>query len=158
VLRPGGVTLEALRAVAPEVEGPPAKAKPPTGIVAAPGQMARHYAPRTRLIVFDGQGEPALAAIRAEAVEAIARGERVGSLVPDEEAQRLADLGIRIERLGPQDDLAAISRRLYAALRALDETSLDIILAHTFGTEGLGLALHDRLRRAAGGTLREIAG
>ena len=54
-------------------------------------------------------------------------------------------------------DLAAISRTLYAGLRDLDELGLDLLLAHTFGQAGLGLALWDRLRRAAGGTLRSVA-
>jgi L-threonylcarbamoyladenylate synthase len=159
VLRPGGVTLEALRELVPEVQGPPelvAEAPPATAAVAAPGQMARHYAPRTRLIVFAAEGEPALEAIRDEAEAALGRGLRVGALLADEEADRLADLGMQIERLGPEGDLAEISRRLYAALRALDAAGLDLILAHTFGTDGLGLALHDRLRRAAGGELRPI--
>jgi L-threonylcarbamoyladenylate synthase len=161
VLRPGGVTLEALREVVPDVQGPPepaADAAPATATLAAPGQMARHYAPRTRLVVFAAEGEPALAAIRDEAEAARGWGLRVGALLADEEVDRLAGLGMRIERLGPAGDLAEISRRLYAALRALDAGELDLILAHTFGTEGLGLALHDRLRRAAGGTLREIEG
>jgi L-threonylcarbamoyladenylate synthase len=118
--------------------------------------MPRHYAPRTRLVVFDAQGEGALAAIRAEAAAVLAYGQRVGALLPDEEADQLADLGIRVERLGLEGDLATISRRLYAALRALDESGLDVILTHTYGTDGLGLALYDRLRRAAGGALRSI--
>jgi L-threonylcarbamoyladenylate synthase len=156
VLRPGGVTLEALREIIPEAQGPLVEAEPPAGIATAPGQMQRHYAPRTRLVVFDAQGEPALAAIRAEAEAALTKGLRVGALLPDEEAERLADLDLAIERLGPVGDLAAISRRLYAALRALDQAGLDMILTHIFGTAGLGLALYDRLRRAAGGELRSV--
>ncbi len=158
VLRPGGVPLEALRAMLPQVEGP----RVPEGTSGestdepshAPGQMQRHYAPRTPLVVFDAQGPEALAALRHEATQAMERGERVGILLPDEEADALADLQVVIARLGPVGDLAEISRRLYAALRALDEQSLDLILTHTFGQEGLGLALEDRLRRAADGNLR----
>jgi len=158
VLRPGGVTLEALRAVVPDVQAPSAGAQSTMSSAAAPGQMPRHYAPRARLVVFDAQGAAALAALRAEAEAALAGGLRVGALLPDEEADQLADLGIPIERLGPAGDLAAISRRLYAALRALDESGLGVILTHTYGTEGLGLALYDRLRRAAGGMLRAVTG
>jgi len=156
VLRPGGVTLEELRAVLPQVEGPWASAAPETdaGPVRAPGQMARHYAPRTRLVVFAARGAAALAAMRREAMRAMEHGERVGALLADEEAAALSDLPLIVARLGPGNDLAEISRRLYAALRALDEQDLDVILAHTFGHEGLGLALEDRLRRAAGGELR----
>ena len=168
ILRPGGVTLEALREVLPDVEGPPAPLMPispaqttterqtGTQIALAPGQLDRHYAPQTQLVVFDGQGAAALAAIRAEAEAALARGERVGALLPDDEAGALALPDVTVARLGRSDDLAAISRTLYAALRTLDKQHLDIILTHTFGVEGLGLALWDRLRRAAGGHLRTV--
>ncbi|HEX6817175.1 MAG TPA: L-threonylcarbamoyladenylate synthase [Ktedonobacterales bacterium] len=156
ILRPGGVTLEALREVLGTVEGPPSDLQPPQGIAAAPGQMERHYAPRAHLVVFDAQGQAALEAISGQARDALARGQRVGALLPDEEAQPLADLGVTIARLGPASDLAGISRQLYAALRSLDKSGVDLILAHTFGTEGLGLALRDRLRRAAGGTFRSV--
>ncbi|HKT37668.1 MAG TPA: Sua5 family C-terminal domain-containing protein, partial [Ktedonobacterales bacterium] len=83
-------------------------------------------------------------------------GERVGALAADEEAATLESAGAHVARLGPADDLAAISRRLYAALRELDAARLDVLLAHSFGREGLGLAIEDRLRRAAGGRLRAV--
>jgi L-threonylcarbamoyladenylate synthase len=148
ILRPGAVTLEALREIAPEIMGPAASNTEP--VARAPGQMERHYAPRTPLVVFAGPG--ALAAIRSEAEAALERGERVGVLAPDDEIGALAGLDACIEPLGA--DLAAVTRHLYAALRALDEAGLDLLLTHTYADEGLGLALNDRLRRAAGGELR----
>lgn len=160
ILRPGGVTLEALREVLPDVQGPatPQRQRQDEAprLALAPGQLERHYAPRTRLVVFDARGEVALPAIRAEAEAALARGERVGALLPDDEADALALPDVTIARLGSSDDLPAISRTLYAALRTLDDQRLDIILTHTFGVEGLGLALWDRLRRAAGGQMRTV--
>lgn len=168
VLRPGGLPLEALRELLPDVRGPEATQpdsgagtddQPPAGeVMRSPGQMPRHYAPHTRLIAFDGDGPAAVAAVRAEAMAALARGERVGVLLPDEEAAWLADLPVTVARLGPSADLAAIAHRLYAALRELDDAGLDLILAHTFGRAGLGLALEDRLRRAGGGGLRPLTG
>ncbi|HEX3269076.1 MAG TPA: L-threonylcarbamoyladenylate synthase [Ktedonobacterales bacterium] len=152
ILRPGAVTLEALREIAPGIEGPMTA---DIGSVArAPGQMERHYAPRTPLIVFAGQGERALAAIRTEAETALAQGKRVGALLPDNEISALDGLDARIEPLGA--DLAAVSRNLYAALRALDSAGPDLLLTHSYDDEGLGLALNDRLRRAAGGSLHPV--
>jgi L-threonylcarbamoyladenylate synthase len=162
LLRPGGVTLEALRAFLPNLYAPeyaqnaPHRAPESAEPSHAPGQMARHYAPHTRLVVFDATGAEALAAMRALAAEAQARGEQVGALAADEEAATLEDAGVRVARLGPVDDLAAISRRLYAALRELDAAGLDLLLTHSFGRQGLGLAIEDRLRRAAGGSLRTV--
>ena len=160
LLRPGGVTLEALHALLPDIVAPEASSEPAsvrtTEPAHAPGQMERHYAPHTRLIVFDAIGAEALAAMVAVSEAARARGERVGALAADEEVATLEGAGARVAQLGPMGDLAAISRRLYAALRELDAAGLDTLLAHTYGSEGLGLAIDDRLRRAAGGRLRAV--
>ena len=151
LLRPGGVTLEQLRAVIPETQGPAEPAATDPAIARAPGQMERHYAPRTPLIVYDASGAVGSAAVLAGARRALAAGQRVGALVPDDEAEALEALGVAVERLGPTDTPTEQTRRLYAALRALDLRGCDVLLAHTFAREGLGLALWDRLRRAAGG-------
>jgi L-threonylcarbamoyladenylate synthase len=161
VLRPGGVSLEALREVLPDVSLPPRAPSPrgePGETLRAPGQMERHYAPRARLLVFDGQGPEALSAMLAESRDAVARGERVGALVPDEEVAALEAAGAQVAALGPADDLAEAARRLYSGLRALDALGVDRIVCHTFGEAGLGLALRDRLRRAAGGVLLPARG
>ena len=152
ILRPGAVTLEALREVAPRIDGPATIGA--EAIARAPGQMERHYAPRTPLVVFAGHGKRALAAIRVEAQAALAQEKRVGALLPDIEINALDGLDVRVESLGA--DLAAVSRNLYAALRALDSAGLDLLITHTYDDEGLGLALNDRLRRAAGGSLRPV--
>jgi len=115
--------------------------------------MARHYAPRTRLVVYDATGGPGRGAVLAGARRALPGGLRVGAPVPDDAADALAALGVAVERLGPSDAPTEQSRRLYAALRALDAHGCDVLLAHTCAPEGLGLALADRLCRAAGGTL-----
>jgi L-threonylcarbamoyladenylate synthase len=77
------------------------------------------------------------------------QGRRVGLLLTDEDRPYFSDLHIRIISLGPAADLAQIARNLFAGLRALDEQRVDVILARDFGERGLGLAIRDRLRRAA---------
>jgi L-threonylcarbamoyladenylate synthase len=122
-----------------------------TGVALAPGQMERHYAPRTRLVVYDATGARGRAAVLAGVRRALADGLRVGALVPDDEVAALEALGVAVERLGPPDAPAEQTRRLYAAMRALDTRGCDLLVAHAFAREGLGLALWDRLRRATGG-------
>lgn len=153
LLRPGGVTLERLREVIPDAQGPQERTAGDSGAARSPGQMERHYAPHTRLVVYDATGVAGRAAVLAGARRALAEGLRVGALVPDEEAVALTALGVAVERLGPADAPAEQTHRLYAALRALDTRGCDLLLAHTFARDGLGLALWDRLRRAAGGVL-----
>jgi L-threonylcarbamoyladenylate synthase len=163
LLRPGGISLEALRSVLPAIELPVARdaaqdaaMQPHDDVARAPGQMERHYAPHARLEVFDGGDAAARDALVAATYAAVARGERVGALVPDEEVAALAAAGAQVVALGPAANLGEIARRLYAGLRALDAEGVDSIVCHTFGEVGLGLALRDRLRRAAGGKLRPL--
>jgi L-threonylcarbamoyladenylate synthase len=93
-----------------------------------------------------------------------ARGSRVGILAPEEDlvalAPELAPLAaagrVEVRPYGSRSDLARSARELFAALRALDETGVTHILATEIGTEGLGLAVQDRLRRAADGRVRRV--
>ena len=159
ILRPGGVTLEALRQIVPEMRAPEAAGEHVTAeaaIARAPGQMDRHYAPRARLLAFDGPAERVLTALREEAMRALESGMRVGALLPDEDLALLRDLPLAVASLGSTHDPAEMARRLYAALRALDGQHLDLILTRMVAETGMGLALRDRLRRAAGGNIRHV--
>lgn len=154
LLRPGGIALEALHELLPEVALPVAAPDASTTAAQparAPGQMERHYAPHARLIVFDGGGDTALAAMVAEIAAGIAAGEHVGALATDEEVTTLKAAGAQVVALGQSGNLDMIASQLYGALRTLDDTGVRRIVAHTFGATGLGLALNDRLQRAAGG-------
>ena len=136
ILRPGGLPREVLEAIAgepiPVREG---------GEVRAPGMLASHYAPDARLLLVP----PAEQAARAASLRA--EGRRVGVLA-FEPGSAMEDA--TIVDLGATEEEAA--RRLYAAIRELDE-SCDVILAWPPEERGLGLAIADRLRRAAwGGT------
>jgi L-threonylcarbamoyladenylate synthase len=159
LLRPGGVGAEALREIMPDLALPAEQVVPALTTEAparAPGQLERHYAPRARLIVFDGDGPAATHAVVEAVRAAVARGERVGALISDEEAPALATLEALVVTLGPSGDLPAIARNLYARLRHLDDSSVELIVTHTFAGNELGLALRDRLRRAAGGRLTPL--
>jgi L-threonylcarbamoyladenylate synthase len=166
ILRPGGVTREALERFIPQISGPDtgrvdnlpaggAPDHPPPAALMAPGQLERHYAPHTRLLVFDVGGEPAMTAIHSEIKRLQADGDRVGVLLAAGEEQAVAGLQVEVAWLGPPDRLDVISSRLYAVLRDMDQRGLDVIVTHTFGKSGLGLAIWDRLRRAAGGHFQD---
>jgi L-threonylcarbamoyladenylate synthase len=115
----------------------------------SPGLLARHYAPRAALYLFLGPPDAVREAMRQEAQVHLAAHRRVGILVADEDAIAFADLDVIGETVGPAEDLNTIARRLFGALRALDAQGVDVILARDFGTQGLGSAVQDRLRRAA---------
>ncbi len=157
VLRPGAVTCEMLREVLgrdprSEARDPRSAIRDPQGAHRSPGMLETHYAPRTPLTVYEGLG--ALERLAADAMEAAFRGGRVGVLVPEEHALRLGGAALRVITLGPQGDAAAMAARLYAALREADASGVDVLFALGIEREtGLGAALRDRLRRAAGGRI-----
>ncbi len=145
VLRPGGITLEALREVLPDVRFAP-HFLADDGPASAPGSMLRHYSPTARVLLFQGADDAAVfAAMRRE----IARHQGVGLLLSDADAAAFAGLNVKIERLGADAEAAAL--RLFAALRTLDQAGVEVILARAPEKDGLGLAVWDRLLRAAVG-------
>jgi L-threonylcarbamoyladenylate synthase len=166
VLRPGAVTLEMLRKVVPTAtmrDTPlenPASTRGDAGSLAAsmpsPGMLDKHYSPRAPMTLYEGAG--AVDAIVADARLARSRGQRVGIIAADEDRRKLAAAGgveggppLRIVALGSANDVESVAARLYAGLRELDTAGVDLILARTFSARsGLGVAIQDRLRRAAG--------
>lgn len=150
ILRPGGTPREALEAVLGTVEVWEGSAT--DAAQRSPGLLAKHYAPRARLTLVLGEDTEALLARVVEVAQTLgAQGERVGVLLADEDARQVETLlpGAILLALGPRDDLAEIARNLYAALRYLDAQGVTVIVTREFGRRGLGLAIRDRLRRAA---------
>lgn len=135
VLRPGAITADDLK----RVTGITASAR--TGAdVRAPGAMSSHYAPRAKVVLVDA--DRAL----AELAQWSARGARIGLLC----ANRPDDLAADVPWLSLGAETEQQARQLYARLRQADELGLEILIAVPPPGVGLGLALRDRLRRAAG--------
>jgi L-threonylcarbamoyladenylate synthase len=132
ILRPGGVAREELEAAL----GTPIAVARAAGRPLAPGQLEQHYATRTPLRIL------------VHPVQAPDAGEgRVGLL-----AQRptAASGFAAVEVLAPDGAFATAAANLFSALRRLDALGLDLIVAEPCAERGLGLAIMDRLRRAAG--------
>ena len=84
----------------------------------------------------------------------IAGNQNIGVMAGDADASAFSRLDVKIERLGKDDEGAA--NRLFAAMRALDQQGVDLIIARAPEKRGLGLAVWDRLLRAAEGSLVEV--
>ena len=147
VLRPGAVTLEMLRELLPDVQLRDTHAELDTAeALASPGLLAKHYAPLASLVLYEGDPERAIPRMLSDAAEAMGAGRRVAIIAAD--ADRID--GFDVIRVGPADDLPIVARRLYGAIRDLDAVGVDLILVRGFaGDSGLGVAIQDRLRRAA---------
>jgi len=157
ILRPGGISLEALRSVLPYVQLPLQHKVPGRGedvqAKKAPGQLLTHYAPTIPLLLFDGTDEAMRASMLAEMQRRSAQGERVGVLVADADVPVFQGTGSIIQTLGNAADSAEVAATLFAGLRALEEARVQVILCRNFGDRGLGLAIRDRLLKAAGGKI-----
>lgn len=155
ILRPGGISKEDLEKVLgpltvhdgrQSIEGGDAEETPQC----SPGMLSKHYAPRAELILITiPNTKSALKKMRQLSKTKICEGRIVGLLLADEEKCFFADLDLQIITIGSQLQKESIAKNLYSGLRELDEKGVDLILAHDFGKEGLGLAINDRLRRAS---------
>jgi L-threonylcarbamoyladenylate synthase len=152
ILRPGGISLEALRTVLPQVQLQPRHVELPSEVARrSPGQLLTHYAPAVPLLLFDGATETMRTAMQAEVHRRIERGERVGVLVADEDVSAFQESGAVVQSLGDADAPGQMAAALFARLRALEDADVQIILSRSFDQRGLGLAIRDRLLKAAGG-------
>lgn len=151
LLRPGGITYDALCMVCEHVEIAPAV----THQLAAderplsPGMKYRHYAPSAPLILLDGADADVTAFLAREQAT-----KKCAVLCFDEEKDLLADRFLF--PIGPRADLSAQAHRLFHALRDADHTDAEVIYAHLPPMEGLGLALYNRMIRAAAHTVLKI--
>lgn len=158
ILRPGGVPREAIEAIVGPVEAPSLVHAGPTG-APSPGLAATHYAVTPELVVVEC-GSPratpeVLATVRDLALDAARAGRRVGLLLSEDDVPAVcapedASLaGATIRTLGRAEDLATVARELFSGMRELEARGVEVIVTRTFGEEGLGTAVADRLRRAA---------
>ncbi|MEU0598089.1 L-threonylcarbamoyladenylate synthase [Streptomyces sp. NPDC006393] len=136
ILRPGGVTREDLEAVLGH-----RLAVPSASPIRVPGQHPSHYAPRARVVLVEPEK------VVAEAERAQELGHQVGVFLPP----ALADAPVKAHAVvALPDSPAAYARGLYGLLRELDQQGCDLIIASLPVENGLGLAIANRLRRAAG--------
>lgn len=111
--------------------------------VQSPGMKYRHYAPEAKLELVP-LGENILDKIEFY----LKQGIKVGALVSTEVYNTIPS-GIIAFDLGSQDNYQDISANLYAGIHYFDSQTVDIIIAESFQPQGLGLAIMDRLKRAA---------
>jgi len=150
LLRPGGLPLEELRRVLGEVTVDKAVLAPLSAgeKPRAPGMKYRHYAPKAPVTVVAGDSLRTARYIRRRACEGI------GVICFDEYRDLFS--GCVVESIGSAADKEEQARRVFDALRAFDETNVTAIYAQCPNEEGLGLAVANRLKKAAGFQVVEL--
>jgi L-threonylcarbamoyladenylate synthase len=148
IYRPGAVTAEQIRKVGGAVQvfrSSRELAKKPMEALPSPGVGLRHYAPKARLVLVEAPLER-IGEVLAQAGQKLA-SERIGIMLPTEIRSPL--MRAELYAWGCWSSLEELARNLYAGLRKLDELGCTAILCPLPPPEGVGVAIRDRLRKAA---------
>ena len=153
LLRPGKITVAELACVAPISMADAVTDRLRDGEVAlSPGMKYRHYAPSSPLVLLDGDLPRVIGYIKAENKNKIAilcyTDDKIGI------AEQLPHADIFV--LGARDDIEEQARHLFSILREADKYNYDLIYAPLPSKEGVGLALYNRMIRAAAHTVIKL--
>ena len=144
VLRPGGITVEQLREVLGKVDVDDAVVhKLKEGAVAAsPGMKYKHYAPKSDVILLKCNDEEYIDYVNSNAEDGVA------ALCCDEDVELL---NVRTYSLGRRNDYTAHAQNLFDMLRKIDDEGVaKTVYSRLPSASGVGLAVYNRLIRAAG--------
>ncbi len=144
VLRPGGVTLEQLRSLLPETEMDPGLVRPDE-TPKAPGMKYRHYSPQAEVRLLRGE--------LARICEYVDRLPDEGTAVLCFAGEESLFPGKRTLAYGREDAPESLAAGLFDSLRALDAPEIRLICARCPSEEGVGRAVVNRLKKAAGGKI-----
>ena len=150
ILRPGGVTLEMLREIDSNIYIDKAlKSKPSADLKPkAPGMKYRHYAPKANLKIIRGKNEKTIEIITEMLENYIEKNNDVAIITTDENLNKF-DKG-NVISLGSEKNLSEIAKNLFEALRKCDDIGVQYILCQGFEEKGVGVAIMNRLSKAAG--------
>ena len=156
VLRPGGITLEMLKEIDSNIEIDSAlKSKPTENFKPkAPGMKYRHYAPKAHLKIIKGKNEKTIEIINEILENYIEKGNDVAILTTDENLNKF-NSG-KVISLGSENNLKEIAKNLFETLRKCDDLGVQHILCQGFEEKGVGLAIMNRLNKAAGYDILEV--
>jgi L-threonylcarbamoyladenylate synthase len=143
IYRPGGVTPEQIRHLLGNVtvaERRISDDAPPQSLE-SPGLGIRHYAPRARVILVENEEE------LRQVLQREALAQPTGVLLPS--GWDAPPPNVTVLPWGNWSDPEALARGLYRQLRALDDLEVEVIVCPMPPPEGIGLAIRDRLRKAA---------
>jgi L-threonylcarbamoyladenylate synthase len=141
--RPGIITAAMLEPIAGPVSPyQPTQLRAEPQSLPSPGVGIRHYAPRATLILVHTESE-----LNNRLVPLIADKEKIGVMLPED--WTIHHRHVEIFHWNSFDDNIALAHNLFAGLRELDSRGVSIILCPLPHPEGVGLAIRDRLEKAA---------
>ena len=150
ILRPGAVTLEMLQEIREDIYIDPSILEKPNENLKpkAPGMKYKHYAPKAKVIIIEGDLEKTIEKINEMVLNYIEQKLMVGILATEESKDKYPKGEVMV--LGTRIKLETAAHNLFETLRACDDKGLDIVLSEAFPREGIGTAIMNRLTKAAG--------
>jgi len=143
VLRAGGVSVEQLK----EVIGQVKIGEELERGFRSPGMLNSHYSPRARLILVEEREEAQVREVFRLALEYKVQGFKVGIMAKEENQSKYN--GFQVKVIGKGSELNICATNLFSTLRSFDKEGFEIIIAEGLEEQGLGLAIMERLRKAA---------
>ncbi len=151
ILRPGGITREMIEDVIGAVEVDKRVLTPPKegDRVRSPGMKYTHYAPKAPVIIVDGNIDNIKTKVKDRAREYSLSGKKVVVLATEETASMYEDGDFMVFVMGSRACPSTIASNLFAVLRKCDEVGADIVIAEAIEETHEGLAIMNRMLRAA---------
>lgn len=149
VLRPGGITPEMLLTVLDEVRVADSVLRPLAAGEKAlsPGMRYRHYAPKGKLWLVKGSDEHVLSRLQALYDLAAAQGHNARILCFSEHLEAMGQR--RCACIGRRSEPTTVAAELFKVLRQMDDENVDVLYSEALEPSGIGLAVMNRLSRAA---------
>jgi L-threonylcarbamoyladenylate synthase len=151
LLRPGGTPFEALKNVLCDMKlhvFVQAEQELTLQEIRSPGMKHKHYAPKAEVILIEGNVPGVIAKVKELSDSFKHKGQKVGILATDE-TQTAYEADV-IKSFGSRSNLASVAQNLFRLLREVDAENVDVIIAEGVSSDGLGLAVMNRLRKASG--------
>jgi L-threonylcarbamoyladenylate synthase len=120
----------------------------------APGMKYTHYAPEADMIIVKGELKSMVKKIQELIAEKVDKGLKVGVLASDETESSYKDC--RVLSLGSRTDTSAIASNVFEKLREFDRIGVDIIFAEALDERHMGMAVMNRMKKAAGFNIIEV--
>ncbi|HZK11316.1 MAG TPA: L-threonylcarbamoyladenylate synthase [Atribacterota bacterium] len=143
VLRTGGISMEQLKEIIGQVK---ISEELERGF-RSPGMLNSHYSPRAKLILVEEEEKTQVEKVLKLASEYKAQGFKVGIMVKEENRDKYERFKVKV--IGKGSELNICAANLFSILRSFDKEGFEIIIAEGLKEQGLGLAIMERLRKAA---------
>lgn len=154
ILRPGGITIEDFQEFIPNITQDIATIKDDPNIIPkSPGQKYRHYAPKAEMLLFTGDLERIKYNIKKTALDFLNKGQKIGIMATEETKNSYTEGLVLV--VGSRKNKDTIATNLFNTIRLFDEANVDVILAEGVELDHMGMAIMNRMMKAAGGKVIE---